>query len=101
MNAENAETRIVRSESPDGQIERLIDLFVTALNAYCSHPETPDYNYGQIFSALTAVAAMQCVEGGCNSEERLAPTLETFKGNLESSIREIWKAEADIKKGMN
>lgn len=91
----------VKVTEPKGQIEKLFDLLRTAIAAYCSHNETPEFSYAQIISAITAVLAMETVEGGCNSEERLAVTLQLFTKNLESSVRAIWDAQANEKKGMN
>lgn len=87
-------TEAILVKSPEDQVSKIYSLLSTALNAYCAHPETPQFNYAQITSAITAVLAVQAFEGGCNSEERLAATLKHFKKNLEGSIREIWKAEA-------
>lgn len=95
------EVSTVKVSEPEGQIEKIYDLLRTAIAAYCSHEDTPEFTYAQIISALTAVLAMETVEGGCNSEARLAVTLTSFSTNLESSIRSIWAAQEHERKGMN
>lgn len=74
----------------DEQINDLIRVIDATVNAFAAHPQTPNYNFAQVISAMTHLLAVYTHRGGCVTEEMLATTKKHFADNFERSVRDIW-----------